>query len=241
MKLEVLYEDENIVALNKPSGLLSIPDRYNAEIPNLQKEAIKKFGALMVVHRLDRETSGVILFAKNAESHKHLSQLFESRDMEKFYLALVQGRLLNPSGTIDAGIMENPAKRGTMMVNKRGKPSVTDYETIKEWGNITLLKLQLHTGRTHQIRVHLQHLGHAVLADAFYGDGKGLYVSDLKKRFNNSDPLGEERPILGRLGLHASTLKFKNIDGKEIFIEAPLPKDMRATIQQLDKWYKESL
>ncbi len=151
-------------------------------------------------------------------------------------MALVNGRLIKHKGSIIQPIAENMAKRGSMIVHKRGKAAHTDYELVKEWAQYSLLKLQIHTGRTHQIRVHLQYLGHPVVADLYYGNGKGIYISSLKKNFKNNDPLGEERPILNRLALHSSILKFKGIDGAEMTIEAPLPKDISATIQQLDKW-----
>lgn len=236
MKSEVIYEDENLIAFNKPSGLLSIPDRFNAEIPNLYKMAQARHEGIIPVHRLDKDTSGVIVYAKNEESHKHLSQLFEGREIEKYYTALVNGRLIKHSGSIIQPIAENMAKRGTMLVHKRGKASHTDYELIKEWAQYSLLRLQIHTGRTHQIRVHLQYLGHPVVADTIYGNGKGIYISNLKKNFKNNDPLGEERPVLNRLALHSSTLKFKDMNDKEVEINAPFPKDILAAIQQLDKW-----
>lgn len=236
MKLEIIYEDENLIAFNKPSGLLSIPDRFNAEIPNLYRMAQARNENIIPVHRLDRDTSGVIVYAKNEASHKYLSQLFEGREIEKYYTALVNGRLIKHSGSIIQPIAENMAKRGTMLIHKRGKAAHTDYELIREWAQYSLVKLQIHTGRTHQIRVHLQYLGHPVVADPVYGNGKGLYISALKKNFKNNDPLGEERPILNRLALHSSTLKFKGMDDKEIVIDAPFPKDISAAIQQLDKW-----
>ncbi|MNS69031.1 Ribosomal large subunit pseudouridine synthase D [compost metagenome] len=236
MKLEIIYEDDQLIAFNKPSGLLSIPDRFNAEIPNLYRLAKARFETIIPVHRLDKDTSGIICFAKNEESHKYLSQLFESRNVEKYYTALVNGRMITPSGSIEMPISENMAKRGTMIVHKRGKQAHTDYETIKEWQGYTLLRIRIHTGRTHQIRVHMQYIGHPVVADPIYSNGKGLYISSLKKNFKNADPLGEEKPILSRLALHASQLRFEGMDGKPVSIEAPLPKDLSASVKQLDKW-----
>ena len=236
MKLETIYEDDNLIAFNKPSGLLSIPDRFKAEIPNLYRMAQAKYEGIIPVHRLDKDTSGVIIYAKNEVSHKYLSQLFEDREVEKFYCALVNGRLINQSGSIIQPIAENTVRKGTMVVNKRGKAAHTDYKVLKEWSQYSFLELQIHTGRTHQIRVHLQYLGHPVVADPVYSNGKPIFISELKKTFNNSDPLGEERPILGRMALHSSTLRFKDQNGQEMKIEAPLPKDMEATIKQLEKW-----
>jgi 23S rRNA pseudouridine1911/1915/1917 synthase len=238
MKLSVIHEDNNIIAFNKPSGLLSIPDRFNAEIPNLYRMAQTKYEHIIPIHRLDKDTSGVIIYAKNEAAHKYMSQLFEDRAVEKYYLALVNGRLIKAKGNIIQPIAENTTKRGTMLIHKRGKEAHTDYEVKQEWAQYSLLQLQIHTGRTHQIRVHLQYLGHPVVADPIYGNGNGIYISQLKKNFKNNDPLGEERPILNRLALHSSMLNFVAIDGKPMSIVAPLPKDMSAAVQQLDKWSK---
>lgn len=238
MKFEIVYEDDHIVAVNKPSGMLSIPDRYNNEIPCLYHEVAAHYPQLFVIHRLDRDTSGLIVFAKNEESHKYMSQLFESRDVEKYYLALVNGRPFKASGSIIAPIAEHPNHKGRMSVQKKGRFAHTDYEVLEVWNGYALLKLRIFTGRTHQIRVHMQHLGNPIVCDPFYGSGGTLLLSSIKKKFKLGDKEEEERPLLSRLGLHATQLIFIDMQGERREITAPLPKDMSVTIKQLGRWGK---
>ena len=235
MKLEAIEETANWVALNKPAGLLSIPDREGKEI-SLKSILQDKYGEIFTVHRLDRETSGIILFAKNASTHKYFSQLFEDRTIEKVYLGIVSGTLEEKSGTIDSPLAEHPTKRGMMAVMRKGKPSITDYKMMEEFGKYSLVQFIIHTGRTHQIRVHMQELGHPIAVDDLYGDGKPVLISSIKRNFKLSEREEEERPILNRLALHASQLSFADEDGKKYSIEAELSKDMRALVQQLRKW-----
>jgi RluA family pseudouridine synthase len=236
MKLSewIIYEDEDLIALNKPSGLLSIPDREGKDI-SLKKMLIEKYGNIFTVHRLDKGTSGLIVFAKNEETHQHLSQQFETRQTEKIYLGLVLGSLAEKKGTINAPIAEHPAKKGLMTVYKNGKESLTDYEVLEDLKIFSWVQFQIHTGRTHQIRVHAKHIGHPVVCDELYGDGKPILLSSLKHKFKLSKNELEERPILNRLGLHALSLQFINTNGEKIKLEAPVPKDLRALIQQLRK------
>ena len=236
MKLSewIIYEDENLIALNKPSGLLSIPDREGKDI-SLKKMLIEKYGNIFTVHRLDKGTSGLIVFAKNEETHKHLSQQFETRQTEKIYLGLVLGSLAEKKGTIDALISEHPVKKGLMTVYKNGKESLTDFEVLEDLKIFSWVQFQIHTGRTHQIRVHAKHIGHPVVCDELYGDGKPILLSSLKHKFKLSKNELEERPILNRLALHALSLQFINVNGEKIKLEAPLPKDLRVLLQQLRK------
>ena len=236
MKLEVIFKNEDLVAYNKPSGLLSIPDRYNDTIPCLYHEAAKHYDKLFVVHRLDKDTSGVICFARNEESHKYISGLFEGRDVEKYYLAIVHGRPIKQSGSIVAPIAEHPNHKGRMSIQKKGRFAHTDYEVLEKWNGFSLLKLRIHTGRTHQIRVHLQHLGHPIVGDPFYGNGSTLLLSAIKKKFKLSENEEAERPLISRLALHSNKLVLVSAGGERIEIEAPLPKDMAVTIKQLSKW-----
>ncbi len=236
MKLELVYEDADIVAYNKPSGLLSIPDRYNDTLPCLYHLAAKQHDKLFVIHRLDKDTSGLICFAKNEKSHKYMSELFQGRAVAKYYLALVDGQPMKPSGSIIAPIAEQHTHKGRMCVQKKGRFAHTDYEVLKTWNSFSLLKLRIHTGRTHQIRVHLQHLGNSIVCDPFYGRGGALMLSAIKKKFKLSQNEEEERPLLNRLALHASSLAFKNEQGEDIVLEAPLYKDMEVALKQLDKW-----
>ena len=235
MQLAVIQETSDWIALNKPAGLLSIPDREGKEI-SLKSILQEKYGDIFTVHRLDRETSGVILFAKNAGAHKYFSQLFEERNIEKIYLGIVSGVLTDKKGIIDSPIAEHPSKRGMMVVAKKGKSSITEYEVKEEFGKYSVMQFIIHTGRTHQIRVHMHELGHPIVVDELYGDGKPVYISSIKRNFKLSKSEEEERPILNRLGLHAAQLSFIDENEKKYSLQAELPKDMRALIQQLRKW-----
>ncbi len=230
----IISETEDWIALNKPSGLLSIPDREGKEI-SLKTLLKERYENIFVIHRLDKETSGLILFAKNEAAHKFLSRQFEERLTTKIYQGLVIGSLAEKKGMIDAAIAEHPALNGTMVVHRKGKPSLTEYEVLEDFKIYSFLQWQIHTGRTHQIRVHMKGIGHPVVCDPVYGDGKPVLVSSLKSKFKLSKNVEEERPILGRLALHSLKLGFKDLDEKDIISEAPLPKDISATINQLKK------
>ena len=233
----IIYEDTDFIAVNKPSGLLSIPDREGKE-PSLKDLLMAKYEKVLTVHRLDKDTSGLIVFAKNETAHRHLSLQFEERQTEKIYLGLVIGQPISPKGTIDLPIAENMVTRGVMLINRRGKPSVTDYEILESFGSYSWMQFQIHTGRTHQIRVHMKDLGHPIVCDELYGDGKPLLLSSLKSKFKLSKNELEERPLLNRLALHASRLSFTKPNGEPVSVEAELHKDLRATLQQLGKWKK---
>lgn len=235
MHLEIIEETERWVALNKPAGLLSIPDREGKDV-SLKSKLQEKYGEIFTVHRLDKETSGVIIFAKNAEAHRYLSVQFEERIIEKRYLGLVNGVISEKEGRIESAIGEHPSKKGMMAILRKGKPSITDYQVKEEFGRYSMVEFIIHTGRTHQIRVHMQDLGHPIVCDELYGDGKPVFISSLKKNFKLSKSEEAERPILARLALHAIQLKFRDENGKEYSLEAEMPKDMRALVQQLRKW-----
>ena len=241
MKVEehFVFENDDFVAINKPANLLTIPDREGKEqsLKGLLKE---KFGAIYTVHRLDRETSGLVVFAKNEETHKLLSAAFEGRDVQKFYLGLVIGKPAETAATIDVGIMEHPGKKGLMVAHKKGKTSITDYEVLENFRFFSWLQFRIYTGRTHQIRVHMKHAGHPIVCDALYGDGKPVFISSIKKKYNLSKSEEEERPILSRLALHSWKLSFK-LKGTTYNLEADLPKDLRALLQQLRKNNSTSL
>jgi 23S rRNA pseudouridine1911/1915/1917 synthase len=234
MKFDIIFENEQFIAINKPSGLLSIPDRFGKDV-SLKILLQEKVGKIFTVHRLDRETSGIIVFAKDEQTHKDLSQKFEGRDVEKYYVGLVNGILMNKEGTIDLPIMEHPGKQYKMVINRKGKASKTDYKVEQEYGVYSWLSFQIHTGRTHQIRVHMSDLGHPIVCDETYGDAKPVLLSSIKRKFKLSKDVLEERPILSRLALHSSRLKFKSPTGETFDLEAPLQKDLRALLQQLEK------
>ncbi|MFM2339296.1 MAG: hypothetical protein RL115_2489 [Bacteroidota bacterium] len=235
IKDTILFENEDFVALNKPSGLLSIPDRMGKEI-SLKNLLIEKYKSIFTVHRLDKDTSGLIVFAKNETAHKALSAQFENRQTVKIYKGLVLGNPAETKATVNVPITEHPADNGTMIVHRKGKEAITDYEVVQSFGIYSLLQFQIHTGRTHQIRVHMKDIGNPIVCDVLYGDGKPVLVSSFKKKFNLAKSAEEEKPILGRLALHAFSLTIKGPDGKVYALEAPLPKDIRATLQQLEKW-----
>jgi len=237
MKLNdwIIFENEDLIVLNKPSGLLSIPDREGKEI-SLKKLLQKKYGQIFTVHRLDKDTSGIIVFAKKEDAHKHLSKQFEERQTEKIYVGLVMGSPINKKESIDLPIMEHPTKKGLMVINRKGKDALTDYEVLENFGIYSWMRFQIYTGRTHQIRVHAKELGYPIVCDELYGDGKPVFISSLKHKFKLSKNELEERPILNRLALHASKLKLTLFNGKNTEYEAPLPKDLRAVLQQLNKW-----
>ncbi|HEV2480295.1 MAG TPA: RluA family pseudouridine synthase [Puia sp.] len=232
---EIIFENEAFIAINKPAGMLSIPDREGKE-PSLKTWLREKYGNILTVHRLDRETSGVIIFAKDEATHKHLSGVFEDRAVEKIYQGLVQGTLPQKQGSIDLPIIEHPTKPGVMITAKKGKASLTDYQVEEELGLFSLVQFQIHTGRTHQIRVHMQSLGHPIVCDELYGDPKPVFLSSFKRNFKLSRDEEQERPMLARLALHSHLLMFTDAQGTTHTLEAPLPKDMRALLQQLRKW-----
>ena len=233
----IIEENPSWVAVNKPAGLLSIPDREGKEI-SLKQLLREKYGEIFTVHRLDKDTSGLILFARTAEAHKMLSRQFEERLTKKIYLGLLLGTPPNTSGTVTAPIAEHPAKNGTMIIHKNGKEAITDYKVLDDFSKYAWTEFRIHTGRTHQIRVHMKDLGHPIACDPLYGDGKPLLVSSIRSRYKLSRKEEEERPILNRLALHASLLSFE-FDGKQVDLSAELPKDLRATLQQLEKTRKK--
>ncbi len=235
MKYELLLETDDYIAVNKPAGLLTIPDRHDADQPSLAHLLKKQFGEMFVVHRLDKQTSGVILFAKDAHAHRYFSLLFENRHVQKEYTGIVSGKMQEHAGTIDASIEENKFRKGEMIVSKRGKPAITHYEVLNGFSRYSVVLFKPVTGRTHQIRVHAKYLNHPLACDDIYGDGKPVLLSNFKKKYHLSKNELEERPILDRLALHASAITFKDLHGKDMRIEAPLPKDMKALIQQLKK------
>ena len=236
MKIERLYEDDDLIIVNKPATVLSIPDRFNAALPSMKKLLQDALGQqLWVVHRIDRDTSGVMAFAKNEMAHKYMSGLFEHHDIGKFYAGLVLGKPSPESGRIDFPITEHPVIKGKMTIAKKGKESVTDYRVVESWPSYSLVQWQIHTGRTHQIRVHMQSIGHPLVCDELYGDGKPIFLSSIKRNYKLSKSEEAERPLLNRLALHAYRLNFVGPKGNEIIAEAPIPKDMAACISQLRK------
>ena len=248
---EVLHQDHDLLVVNKAPGTLTIPDRFDPFKPNVYGQLKDRYGVaenpgdqgVYVVHRLDRDTSGILVFARNAAAHKSLNTQFQEREADKFYLALVSGRPYPAEDLIDKPIGPDPRGGGKMRVDPHGgKPSATAYETVETYRDHSLLRLQLFTGRTHQVRVHMAAAGHPLSVDPIYGGAEALYLSKVKgKRFNLKE--GEvERPILNRVSLHAYQLAFRHpSSGEAVYFEALPPKDFRTTVKQLGKWSGVSL
>lgn len=237
--LDIVYEDDYMIAVNKPSGVLSIPDRFNPAFPNIVTQLKLKYQDIIPVHRLDKFTSGINLYAKDPETHRILCIAFEEREIEKYYLAIVDG-IPNPeSGRIDARLAESMTTRGKMLVHNRGKESITDYKIVQSYKHFSQLYIRLHTGRMHQIRVHLQYLGNPLIVDSLYGRRDAFYLSEIKhKKFNLSKEM-EERAILHRQPLHAIKLVITHPHtGQKVEMNADIPKDMEAVLQQMAKWIK---
>ncbi|MDB5202630.1 MAG: RluA family pseudouridine synthase [Ferruginibacter sp.] len=230
----IVFENDDFVAINKPSGLLTIPDRDQSQ-KSLKEFLLEKYGSIFTVHRLDKDTSGLVLFAKNETSHKFLSRMFEEREVQKYYLGIVIGEPVHPIGDINAPISEHPMHKGLMTVYKNGKPSFTSYEVLEANKHFSLVSFRLHTGRTHQIRVHSKHIGHPLACDDLYGDGKPVLLSSIKKKFKLSKHDEEERPMISRLALHSYKLIFTDAHGEAMELVAEMPKEFRALMVQLKK------
>ena len=241
MKLHehIILQTEDFIAINKPAGLLTIPDREGKSI-SLKEILKRELPDVFTVHRLDKDTSGIVVFALNEQMHKHISQQFESRETRKIYNGLVLGKPVESEGVINEPIAEHPVKKGVMVVQRKGKESITEYKTLENFRYYSWMEFRILTGRTHQIRVHMKHLGHPIVCDEVYGDGKPVFISQIKSRYNLSKNQEEERPILNRLALHSGQLTFKGLNGKDVDLSAPMPKDLRATLNQLSKQTKKS-
>ena len=227
-QLEIVFENEFFLAVNKPAGLLTIPDRHDETLTSLYKILFQQYKKIFIVHRLDKNTSGLILFAKDEATHKYLSQLFENKKIEKYYLGIIQGSFADKNGSFNEAIDEHPVHKGMMAISKKGKASQTDYEVLEDFGLFSLIKFHIHSGRTHQIRVHMKHAGKPLACDELYGDGKPVLLSSFKKKYKLSQLEEQERPILSRLALHSYELKFSDQEGKRTDTPSPYVPLLRA-------------
>jgi 23S rRNA pseudouridine955/2504/2580 synthase/23S rRNA pseudouridine1911/1915/1917 synthase len=235
---EIVYVSNDLVAVNKPSGWLSIPDRHDPNLVSVKTWLESKEDKVFIIHRIDKDTSGLIVFAKNAEAHKYYNTLFQNRSLEKTYYGIVTGTFNHEKGSCDQPIEEHPVVAGKMRVGRKGKPAITHYFVEEQFKGFSLMRFIIETGRTHQIRVHMQNIGHPLACDPLYGTGDFIKLSAFKKKFNLSKKDEEERPLLNRLALHAFSLSFEDQQGNAITLEAPLPKDMDACLKQMRKWAK---
>jgi RluA family pseudouridine synthase len=244
-EIPIVFEDEHLLALDKPSGLLTSPDRYDPNRPNLMKllhagiaeskpwARERGLNYLSNAHRLDFETSGVILLAKNKEVLVQLADLFGAEKPAKKYVALVQGTPIEDEFEIDARLSPHPVKLGFMRVDpKNGKKSRTKFSVMEKFSRWTLIRCEPFTGRTHQIRIHLRHAGVPIVGDELYG-GKPLWLSRLKPSYRLK-PGKEERPLLARVALHAEQLELKHpVTSELVSITAPWPKDFNVAVKYL--------
>ena len=251
-EIPVLLEDEHLLALDKPAGLPTSPDRYDPQRPNLMKllhSAIaggkpwareRGLDYLMNAHRLDFEMSGVILLAKTKPALIALANLFGSEKSVKKYTALVCGEPPENKFEVDAKLAPHPVKIGLMCVDaKNGKKSKTRFEVLETFPRhgYALLKCEPLIGRTHQIRVHLRYAGFPIVGDNLYG-GKPLWLSRLKPNYRLK-PGHEERPLLSRVSLHAEELSLPHpVTGATVTITAPWPKDLKVAMKYLRQFAK---
>lgn len=233
----ILHNGNEWIAVYKPSGLLTIPDRFNSSLPNLLNILEEQFGKVFPVHRLDQETSGVIIFALTARANKFISEQFSKRLVEKTYLALVRGVPLQPSGEVIAPISEDSYNIGLVRIDfEKGKPAITKWQLLENYKYFSLLKISPLTGRQHQIRVHLQYINLPLAVDTEYGGGNAIYLSEIKTNYKIAKNF-QEKPLMARLSLHAYSIKFLPPDGtNKVEIVAPLPADFEITLKQLRKW-----
>jgi len=232
---EIIYKDADLMAINKPSGWLTIPDRHDAELYSVKSWFEAKVEKIFIVHRIDRDTSGLLLLARNAEAHKYYNTLFEQRTLKKTYYGLVVGSVAEDQGVYDQPIEPHPTLLGKMRVGRKGKPAITHYTVEERFRGYTWVKFQIETGRTHQIRVHLYNAGHSLVCDPLYGTPDPILLSSFKRKFNMSKK-EEERPLLSRLALHAYSVDLVDRQGEAHTFIAPLPRDLDATLKQLRKW-----
>ncbi len=245
-EIPILFEDEHLLVLSKPASLLTSADRFDLNRPNLMQLLHRDIerGAtwakhrpgltyLMNAHRLDFETTGVILLAKTKPVLIALANLFGSEKPLKTYAALVRGSMHQDTFEIEAKIAPHPVKLGVMRVDERtGKRARTEFTVRERYKGYSLLECRPLTARTHQVRVHLQHLGLLILGDSIYG-GSQLLLSSLKKDFHLK-PKKVERPLISTLALHAEKLVLPHpVTGNEITIEAPWPKDLKVAVKYL--------
>lgn len=227
--LDILYEDEALIVLNKPAGLVVHPapghpkgTLVHALLAHCQN--LSGIGGVQrpgIVHRLDRDTSGVMLIAKTDQAHQSLSTQLKNREIIKEYLAVVHGIFKDKKGTLSTVIGRHTHDRKKMSVfTRQGRPAVTSYEVIEEFPNYSLVKIQIHTGRTHQIRVHMKYLNHPVVGDPLYGRG------------------AKDQALIQRQALHAKRITFKHpVTDHPLEFVAPLPQDMKNLLEKLRASY----
>ena len=224
--VDIIYEDNYIIVVNKPKGMVVHPANGNPDgtlvnaIMAICKDSLSGIGGEIrpgIVHRLDKDTSGLLIIAKNDEAHVKISEQIKNHEVKKTYIALVRGIIKENEATIDMPIGRSMSDRKKMAVNKKGKNAITHIKVLKRYDKYTLVEVNIETGRTHQIRVHLSHIGYPIIGDVTYSNGK-----------NEFDVQGQ--------CLHAKKLEFVHpITGKNMELEAPLPQYFQKIISTLDQ------
>lgn len=226
----IVFENENYLLVNKPAFVSTLEDRNDPN--NMLGLAREYAGDAQACHRLDKETSGILAFAKHPEAYRHLAMQFEHRKVQKVYHAIVDGihdfkeeQVKLPIQLMGKGIVK--------ISRQEGKPAETWLNTLQAYRQHTLVECRPVTGRMHQIRIHLSAKGAPISCDETYG-GKPLLLSKLKRHFNLKKET-EEQPIIKRVALHAYELRFEDIDGTPLQVQAPYPKDFAVALKQLEK------
>lgn len=231
--IELLHADNDLLAVNKPAGLATIPGR-GQETSLVELLRGTEFGPeIRLVHRIDVDTSGVLVLARTLSGQRTLVRAFARREVDKEYWAIVEGRPGTDGGVIDAPIGLHPRHKERMRVWKGGRAAVTEWELLESWLGYSLLLCRPRTGRRHQIRVHLAHAGMPLAVDPLYGGGAGIYLSRLKTDYKPSRT-HPEYPLIGRVSLHARAVRLRHPGtGEMLEVAAEPPKDFRAVINQL--------
>lgn len=258
LPLEILYEDEHLVVINKAAGMITHPGKGNyggtlASALQFHFDRLSDAAGRFrpgIVHRLDKDTSGVLVVAKDNQVHHRLAAQFESREVRKEYRAIVWGVIDRDSDWIETWIQVNPRQREKMMTCEEGgnaRHAVTYYEVLERFADFTYVRLLPRTGRTHQLRVHMRHLGHTIIADRLYGGRATLERSYFTSGTRTADAAieadSEDGPVettsdtlISRQALHAFRLEFTHpASGQPVQFEAPLPVDMQQTLEALRK------
>jgi RluA family pseudouridine synthase len=236
-RIKLIYSDTSILIVSKPAGITTIPDSQNNKEPDLAFQLRAEYGDIWVVHRLDKETSGVLVVARAEAAHRNLNDQFESRQVSKVYHALVNGQPAWQENEVSAPLKVDADRfHRTLVDHSAGKPAVTKFKVLERFGRgkrrWALVEARPETGRTHQIRVHLMTLGTPIAVDVLYGTQTPIRLSSFKTDYRGEPE--DERPLLNRLGLHALQLSFMHPDsGTPVTFEAPYPKDFNATLNQM--------
>lgn len=231
-----LYEDESLLVIDKDAGILTIPDRYNHNLRSLSQILKEKYGNIFIVHRLDRDTSGIMIFAKDEDTHRELNNDFENHKIKRIYHVITQGVIPQDYIEIDIPLIQSRQKSHIMIPSAKGKESLTKLKVLERFKNATLAECELVTGRHHQIRAHLQAIGYPLLVDELYGNNSVFLVSSIKRKYNLKKDT-EEQPLISRLTMHSYSIQFIHPKTKvQLSFTAEYPKDFSALIQILEKY-----